>query len=195
MMALDASAPSLEKLLERLHEGDTAAAAELFLHYEPYLRMVVRRKLSAELRAKFDSADVVQSVWADLLRGVREAGWRFPDPARLKAFLIRATVNRFIDRLRQNLDEVQHQQRLPGEDAEGTPASSLPGPSQCAEAQELWDWMVELCPPAHVELLNLRRQGWPLAEIAARCGLHPSSVRRIFYDLARRLSRAGVMDK
>ena len=46
--------------------------------------------------------------------------------------------------------------------------------------------MLALCSPAHHELLRLKRQGLRLAEIAARTGLHESSVRRILYDLARR---------
>ena len=50
--------------------------------------------------------------------------------------------------------------------------------------------MLERCPPAHRELLRLKRQGLPVAEIAARTGLHEGSVRRILYDLARRLSLA-----
>ncbi len=45
-----------------------------------------------------------------------------------------------------------------------------------------------LCPPAHRDLLELKRQGFPLAEIAARTGLHESSVRRIVYDLQRKLA-------
>jgi RNA polymerase sigma-70 factor (ECF subfamily) len=52
----------------------------------------------------------------------------------------------------------------------------------------LWEEMLALCPPAHHELLRLKRQGLRLAEIAARTGLHPSSVRRILYDLARQLA-------
>jgi hypothetical protein len=63
----------LDSLLEKLNSGDPAAVEKVFLAFEPYLRMVVRKKLSARLRAKFDSMDVVQSVWADVLRGFREA--------------------------------------------------------------------------------------------------------------------------
>jgi DNA-binding IclR family transcriptional regulator len=36
-------------------------------------------------------------------------------------------------------------------------------------------------------VLELKNQGAPLAEIAAQTGLHKSSVRRILYDLQRRL--------
>jgi RNA polymerase sigma-70 factor (ECF subfamily) len=179
---------SLEELLDKLRQGDEAAATQLFLAYEPYLRLVVRRQLSAALRAKFDSADVVQSVWADVLRGLQQGAWRFADAEHLRAFLVKATRNRFIDRVRQNLRALEHEQRLDDEEGHGLPPSPEPRPSELAEAEELWQRLLALCPPAHVELLHLKRQGLTLAEIAARTGLHEGSVRRILYDLARRLA-------
>src|SRR5229473_7195959 len=91
----------LDSLLEKLCSGDVNAAEQVFLAFEPYLRKVVRRQLPPRLRAKFDSADVVQSVWADLLAGFREAGWRFNGVDHLRAFLVCVTRNRFIDRVRQ----------------------------------------------------------------------------------------------
>src|SRR6266852_3666793 len=103
---------SLDHLLTRLCTGDMAAAAETFRRFEPYLRKVVRRNLTPELRARFDSADVVQSVWVSLLPGFRQAGWRFPDIDHLRAFLVKATRNRFLDRVRQNARSVQREQPL-----------------------------------------------------------------------------------
>ena len=47
---------------------------------------------------------------------------------------------------------------------------------------------MSLCPPAHREILEWKGQGVPLGEIAARTGLHESSVRRILYELAQRLA-------
>ncbi len=41
---------------------------------------------------------------------------------------------------------------------------------------------------AHREILFLKRQGLLLTEIAARTGYHEGSIRRILYDLARRLA-------
>src|SRR5438874_12828273 len=96
------NADPVNSLLVRLCAGDLAAAEQVFLAYEPYLRKVVRRHLPARLRTKFDSVDVVQSIWADVIEGFREAGWRFTDAAQLRAFLIKATRNRFIDRVRRN---------------------------------------------------------------------------------------------
>ena len=44
----------LDELIERLNQGDVAAAERAFLAYEPYLRMAVRRRLSGPLRSKID---------------------------------------------------------------------------------------------------------------------------------------------
>jgi RNA polymerase sigma-70 factor (ECF subfamily) len=183
------TATPLRDLLDKLCAGDAAAAEQVFRAYEPYLRLVVRRQLSARLRAKFDSIDVVQSVWADVLRGFREADWRFTNEAQLKAFLIKATRNRFLDRLRQHRTALRREHPLGESDSDAMPAARQPQPSELAQADELWQQMLTLCPPPHREILRLKRQGVPLAEIAAQTGLHASSVRRILYDLARRLRR------
>jgi RNA polymerase sigma-70 factor (ECF subfamily) len=182
---------ALQNLIGKLTSGDDAAAEEVFRAYEPYLRMVVRRMLPNNLRPKFDSVDVVQSVWADVLTGFREAGWQFSDAAHLKAFLVRATRNRFIDRVRQNRTAVEKNQALTPDQLEAAAAADEPAPSELVEADELWEKMLGLCAPNHRPILEMKRQGCTLAEIAAKTGFHESSVRRILYDLARRLAREG----
>jgi RNA polymerase sigma factor (sigma-70 family) len=178
----------LEDLLAKLCNGDDAAAEQVFVTYEPFLRMVVRRMLPARLQAKFDSVDVVHSIWADLLHGFREAGWRFTDSAHLRAFLVKATRNRFLDRVRKHKPAMEHEQPLEGAAQCQLAAEEQPRPSEVAQANDLWERLLELCPPNHRNLLVLKRQGCSLEEIANRTGLHPSSVRRILYDLARRLA-------
>jgi RNA polymerase sigma-70 factor (ECF subfamily) len=144
--------------------------------------------LPAWLRPKFDSVDIVQSVWADLLNGFRDAGWRIRDAAHLRAFLVKVTRNRFIDRYRQHRHAREREQRLSECSPAQAPVAADPRPSDEARADELWQQMLALCPPEHHELLRLKRQGLSLDEIAAPTGLHPSSVRRILYELARRMA-------
>src|SRR5258708_6926765 len=91
----------LQLLLDQLCQGDGDAARCAFVTYEPYLRMIVRRQLSSAMRARFDSLDIVQSVWADLLRGFQSSTWHFDSPDQLRNFLVRATLNRLIDRTRR----------------------------------------------------------------------------------------------
>jgi RNA polymerase sigma-70 factor (ECF subfamily) len=182
---------SLEQLLEQLNNGDYGAAEKIFVVYESYLRLIVRRQISTALRAKFDSVDIVQSVWVDLLAGFRDAGWRFSDPAQLRAFLIRTTRNRFIDRLRQHQRWLEREQPLGDLSGEG-PCSPDAAPSEEVQAREVWARLLKLCPPDHRDLLELKQKGFSLTEIAARTGLHPGSIRRILSELARRFARLSA---
>jgi RNA polymerase sigma-70 factor (ECF subfamily) len=180
---------SLADLLESLSRGDPDAAEECFRAYEPYLRQVVRRLLGPDLRTKFDSVDIVQSVWADLLVGFRTSAWSFQDAAHLKAFLVTATRHRFLNRARRHRKAVACE--VSGSDsrlADGHP-SPQPRPSQVLQADELWDRILQECRPAHREIVHLKREGYTVAEIASRTGLHEDSIRRILRDLA---CRVGV---
>src|SRR5438094_5510471 len=128
----------LDDLLAQLCTGDPAAAGRVFVAFEPYLRKAVRRQLPAPLRAKFDSADILQSVWADVLRGFREAGWRFTDADHLRGFLFVATRNRLIDRIRQHQKAAAREEPLHEGDQHFLP-SPQPRPSEIAQAGDLWE--------------------------------------------------------
>jgi RNA polymerase sigma-70 factor (ECF subfamily) len=177
---------SLESLLEALSSGDPEAAEQALATYEPYLRKVVRRLLPARLRPKFDSIDVVQSVYGDVLHAFRDGHAQFNSVAELRAFLITATRNRFIDRVRQHNTAARLERPLDSV-AQGAPAR-LPRPSESATANELWERMLALCPPEHHRLLELRRGGATAAEIALQTGLHEGSVRRVLRNLSLRLA-------
>jgi RNA polymerase sigma-70 factor (ECF subfamily) len=174
----------LPTLLSQLAAGNPDAAERVFRAYQPYLRMVVRRQLPRRLRAQFDSADVVQSVWADVWRRLGDGQQVFDSPGQLRAFLVKATRNRFIDYLRRHRREAAprtgRDRPLPTARGDGETAAGL------LAAEELWERMVRESSPAHREILLLKREGHSLAEIARRVGFHESSVRRVLYDLHRR---------
>jgi RNA polymerase sigma-70 factor (ECF subfamily) len=132
--------------------------------------------------------DIVQSVWADLLCGLRETGWRFTDRSHLRAFLVKVARNRLIDRRRQHHRACEQERALDETAPEELPLARQPRPSEVAQGSELWKRMLEECAPAHREILFLKRQGLSLGEISTRTGLHEGSIRRILYDLARKLA-------
>ena len=175
---------SLEILLNRLETGDDEAAQQVFIDYEPYLRKVVRRMLPAELRSKFDSIDIVQSVWGDVLSRFREGGMRFESAAQLRAFLLKATRNRFVDRVRQHRTAVRIEQPISHAILQNPPQSPSPHASEVAIANELWQRLLAASPQDHRPILELRAQGNTLMEIAKQTGLHEGSVRRILRNLA-----------
>lgn len=178
----------LKELSVRLQAGDSAAAEEIFRTYGPYLQMVVRRKMTPRLRSRFDSQDVVQSVWTDTLLQLREERrpWSFSNAARLRSFLVRLTLNRFIDFYRRNRAALDRETSLSPIE-ESTLSTRTDRPSEIFEANELWARLLRICSPAHQEILRLRLDGLTLNEIAERTGFHESSVRRILYELAERL--------
>jgi RNA polymerase sigma-70 factor (ECF subfamily) len=185
----------VEALLDQLTAGDVEAAQRVFTAYAPYLQMVVRRQLTPALRTKFDSMDIVQSVWADLLSGFRAGCWEFTNPHQLRAFLVKVTRNRLIDRVRQQQTPLRVETRLAEAELRELPQTRPAGVGDQLEADEMWQRLLALCPPRHRDLLELKRQGLKLTEIAARTGLHEGSVRRILCDLAARLADTGAVPR
>ena len=171
-MTLDAA----DQLLEKLNAGDADAAGQIFQTFEPYLRMVIRRQMSGKLRPKFDSTDIVQSVWADVVEGLRESRWNFSNMDQLRAFLVKITRNRFIDRLRQHRSALQFEWTMSTQAVNALAATESTRVSENFYAEELWHQMLDVCPPAHYQVLHLKRQGASLEEIAAQTGLHKGSV-------------------
>jgi RNA polymerase sigma factor (sigma-70 family) len=174
-----------DDLLGQLGRGEAEALGELFAAYAPYLRAVVRRQLSDRLRAKFDSADVVQSVWVQVLQQLGKDGLRVADEDHLRALLVTVARRRLITRARRH-DRGADQPADPEWTVIADPRPDRP--SQAVQADDLWGRMLALLPPEHHDILHLKREGRPLAEIAARTGLHEGSVRRILRKLSRELA-------
>jgi RNA polymerase sigma-70 factor (ECF subfamily) len=180
--------PHINALLARWNLGDTAAAQEAILACEPYVRMVVRRRLSERIRARFDSVDIVQSVWVKVLQNLRRSNLVFPDGDRLRGYLAETATHLLIDRLRHHRASLAAERPLAAVRADEVAARPRESPSEVVQADDVWERIRALCPPRHRALLELKRQGLSLGAIAARTGLHEGSIRRILYDLASRMS-------
>jgi RNA polymerase sigma factor (sigma-70 family) len=179
---------SLERWIERLNHGDDEAVERVLLACEPYLRIVVRRRLGRRLRTKIDSTDVVQSVFANVLRGFRNGNWRFAGRPQLLAFLRGIAWRRLANRYREHETGLAREQSLVETVPVSLPIAASPRPSEVAEGREFWERVLAACPPEHRRVVELRMEGYRMNEIAERTGLHEGSVRRIIYELARRLS-------
>lgn len=180
---------SVDDLLEQLGRGEVAALGELFDAYAPYLRAVVRAQLSGRLQSKFDSLDVVQSVWVQVASQLRRATWRVNDADHLRALLVTIARRRLATRARRCARRPED--TFPtGDEWTAVADARAAAPPAAASAADLWERMLASLPPEHRPILLLRREGLPLAEIATRTGLHEGSVRRILRRLARELALA-----
>jgi len=128
---------------------------------------------------------VVQSVWVQVVRQLGQDGWQVKDENQLKALLATIARRRAITRARQ-IERSPDQNSQSG--LEDMPDIRHPRASEVAQANDLWEQLLDLCPPDHHPVLTLRREGHSLDEIASRTGLHEGSVRRIIRRLSRDLA-------
>ena len=177
----------LETLVKRLNEGDSAAAGPLLQHFEPYLRIAVRRHLSGRIRSKFDSEDVVQSAMADLIVHFRNSGREFEDCSHIRNFLNRVVINRLNDRFRRHRREIVQQQVMLDSELGEISDDGDTRPSRDLSRNELWEAIMNACPERHRDVILLRKEGLRHNQIADRLGLHPSTVRRVIAEVARQL--------
>jgi RNA polymerase sigma-70 factor (ECF subfamily) len=175
-----------ETLLTRLGDGDVAATEALVEAFTPYLRAIIRRQLSDRMRSQFDSGDVLQSVWVQVVRQLNRDGWQVMNAEQLRGLLATIARRRLVTCVRRNLHAPTAIPDSGGWDT--LPQVGQPRPSELAQADELWRTLLDLCPPEHHEVLILRRKGLLLEEIAERTGLHEGSVRRILRRVARELA-------
>lgn len=177
----------IQSVLERLQNGDKQAISNAIRAYQPLLQSVVRKHMTPELRARFDSTDIVQSAWLRVLEKAHANNWIFGDDAKFRAFLVKVARHRLIDRVRQEKARTQREQAT----QECRQMSGQVRPSQYMLANELWKEILSLCPKRHRPILELRLQGLTYDEIAERVSMHPSSVRRFLAELLKQIQSCG----
>jgi RNA polymerase sigma factor (sigma-70 family) len=176
-------------LLQRIRDGSQEAAQELCRRYEAHVLRVLRRKLSTKLRAKLDSMDLAQDVWASFFVDARHQ-FDFERPEDLIAFLAKLAQNKLVDTLRQRCRtqkyNINREHPLEGSAAgeAGNVADRRPTPSQVAIAQEKWEQLLHGQPPRSQRILLLLREGHTHQEVARQVGVNEKTVRRLLRKLA-----------
>lgn len=174
-----------KSLLRDVQAGDQESARRLYDLYHCHVLRVVRRKLHHRLRSQFDSADLLQSVWASFF-AIPAERHVFTTAEELIDFLSAVAANKTTELFRKKMQthkrDLNREEQL--EDA-AAPAAVQPTPSQIVLADELWKKMRLGRSPDVRELLDLRRDGHTVKEIAARMGVHPKTIQRHLRRVAR----------
>jgi RNA polymerase sigma-70 factor (ECF subfamily) len=192
------SASEFTALLARARNGDQAALTHLLRQYEAKVRLVARVLLGPALRPYLDSLDLVQSVHRTLLAGLRQEKLAITAPDHLIALAL-TLVRRKVARQWRRLQRQRRLDRQPGETGSlANVLTSLSSPQDDpARAAQLKDQVEHLCAnlgEAERRLLELRVQGYSLAEAACELGLSAVALRVRLTRLRQRLRGAGVLD-
>ncbi|MDP6446953.1 MAG: sigma-70 family RNA polymerase sigma factor [Pirellulaceae bacterium] len=176
--------------LQRMRSGSDEAAWDLVKQFAPHIFRVVRRRLSQQLRSKYDSQDFVQMVWASLFREPSRI-LDFSHPDDFTRFVMAMARNKVIDETRRrntakynvDVEESFHE--------EAVPPTRLDTPSQVAIAHECWSQMMGAESERNQRIVQLRLQGFTYREIAEDVGLNEKTA-RIIVD---RLISKGTVPK
>ena len=181
-----------EVLLGRVRAGSEQAIQQLVDIYGNHVRRVVRRRLNKSLRAKFDSLDFVQSMWASFFEHRSQIA-EFNSPEALAGYLGRIAGNKVIEQCRRYLQTEKHdvnRERSLHEAGAGEwlqPTSPRSSPSEVVCAKEQWQRLLENQPAHYQRMVRLRAEGAAYTEIAAELGVDESTVRRVLQRLLKRL--------
>jgi RNA polymerase sigma-70 factor (ECF subfamily) len=180
---MDAREDEFRVLMEQARAGSQDAMCELVERYAPHIVRAVRRKLSNAIRAKFDSVDFVQAVWASFFATPR--GFvGFDRPEELMGYLVTLAHNKVVDEIRRRMKtekyNVNRERSLDDSDLHvGRSLAGLePSPSEVAVADELWKRLLKGLPEHYRRILELRREGNTQQQIADELGLNEKTVRR-----------------
>lgn len=172
-------------VLERARQGDTEAMTLLIEEYEPQVRRVAHRRLSAALRATFDSTDLVQSVHRSLLLCLQRNKYTFNGPQDLVALavtMVKRKAARKWARLQREQELLQLRARL----------LSRAKPQHSAELVNKLQELLEALDDADRQLLKLYLEGHSTVEAADTLGLNPDSLRVRRSRLFRKLRASGL---
>jgi RNA polymerase sigma-70 factor (ECF subfamily) len=172
--------------MRQVNEGSEEAARLLFDLYGHHILHAVRRKLSRQLRSRFDSVDFVQDVWASFFAD-KPLPEEFENPRQLITFLTNMARNKVVDATRQRLvsekRNVNRECSLESKAVNGEVdlIARQATPSQALMAQEEWDRLLESIPGHYREVLVKARNGLSVPKIARDLDMNPRTVRRVVH--------------
>src|SRR6516225_10493782 len=192
------SATSTLGLLERFQKGDTEAFTLLFRKYHRRLWVLVYYKMGPEMRAKLEPDDVVQEVFLEASRNLKNFTYR--SPGSLMGWLSRIADHVIVDESRyQNRGKRQAGEMLRFR-SESNPGGPEPAdtdtPSRIfarAEGMERLLKRLNALPLEYKEVILLAKfEGQTTAEMAERLG---KSRENIALTLHRALKRFRELDE
>ena len=163
-----------ESLLRRLAEGQDTAAAALYRRYAERIHALARARLPADLIARADPEDIVQSVFRAFFESAKKGLYEVMDGESLWCLLAVVTVNK-VRSLREFHAAARRDVRTTV--MLGSKQSDLPG-LECEVMELVVRDVLEKLPDLERTSVELRLEGYDVAEIAGRTGRSKRTIER-----------------
>lgn len=193
-LRMNVETSDFRSMMDSIRRGSQDAVWELVSTYGTFIERVIRRQLSQGLRAKYDTSDFLQAVWASFFRD-REQFDSFENADRLVAFLIGVARNKVLQESRKRYDtlksNVRREESLQvAEDREDFGLRDRrASPSQVAMARELWTNIMSCQSPQHQRVIQLRISGATFEDIGSKLGISEKTARRVIERLVTEIEK------
>lgn len=168
-------------LLRRVQADSESAAAAVFERYVERLTRLARSRLAAELAARVDPEDIVQSAYRSFFVAARQGRFTVSESGDLWRLLVEVTLHKLYRQASRH-KAARRSVRRDRASRDGSiwqrVAGTEPTPEQAAIAAEELEALLKKLPPQGREVVALALQGHQQREIAAKLGVGDRTVRR-----------------
>jgi len=149
----------------------------------------VRKQLPDHLKKRLDPEDIVQSVYRNFSRMIKQGTYVFEDSRHIWRLLTVMTYHEVRDAVRFHEDSSRDVRRE--DQGEARPfLDSLPGPEEVVSFLDSIEHRLKDWPEQHRMIVRLFLHGETITAIAGQAGCSPSTVRRVL-DAAQERMRSG----
>lgn len=182
--------------LERVRQGDEAAAAELVRRYEAAVRLEVRMNLrDRRLGRVLDSMDVCQSVLASFFIRAALGQYDLERPTDLIRLLVTMARNKLAAHARKQGAKKRDLRRTVEANDDVVVADPTPSPSAVVAGRDLLNRFRESLTDDERQLADRRAEGRTWDEIAAELGGNPKTLCKQLARAADRVARHLGLDE
>ncbi len=180
----DPGGPSDHSLLRRYRRGSQDAATQLYLRYARRLRGLARAQLAPALAGRVDLDDVVQSVFGSFFRRADSGLYDVPVGEELWRLFLVLALNKIRNQAAFHRAARRSVTRTVGLD-ESTAAEEVGDGGDAASFAQLSVSIgdaLERLPAVQREMVELRVEGFEVAEIAAKTGRSKRTTERLLQE-------------
>lgn len=182
--------PSDGSLIARVREGSEDAAAALYSRYAQRLLALAKARTGDDLAARVDAEDIVQSVFGSFFRGATQGLYDAPTGEEIWGLLLVIAMNKIRVKGRHHRAAKRDVRKTVG--GESLQAEGVDPPATDEAAHTLLrlvvDEVLARLPAGHRDVVQLRLEGFEVAEIAKQTGKSMRTTERVLQEFRTRMA-------